>query len=139
MVKMAHPPTSCADPSPHSKVAHSAEKLIINTSPSATTDNEQATIDGQGLEAVVTGGCSTCGSSNHGTAQCDKKYYTPDSLMMSGALQPGMERSTPGSGGGPSSTAAPAAAPASTSAPELPKANIGKPRRRQVSGRRYST
>ncbi|KKY34651.1 hypothetical protein UCDDA912_g05373 [Diaporthe ampelina] len=38
------------------------------------------------LDDIVTGGCSTCGSVQHGTVKCDKKD-APSGFMMSGALQ----------------------------------------------------
>lgn len=39
-----------------------------------------------GLDDVVTGGCSTCGSVQHETVKCDRKDVQSD-YMMSGALQ----------------------------------------------------
>lgn len=55
-----------------------------------------------GLDDVVYGGCSTCGSAQHDTVKCDRKDV-PAEYMMSGALQTDMNPSACATG-----TAAPA-------------------------------
>lgn len=66
----------------------------------------------KGLDDLVTGGCSTCGSVQHDTVECDSEDTQPE-YMMSGALQTDMGSSTFKSTTGTataraSSTAAPA-------------------------------
>lgn len=66
----------------------------------------------KGLDDLVMGGCSTCGSVQHDTVECDSEDTQPE-YMMSGALQTDMGSSTFNSTTGTataraSSTAAPA-------------------------------
>lgn len=46
-----------------------------------------------GLDDVVIGGCSTCGSYQHETVKCDRKDVQSE-YMMSGALHPDHDSST---------------------------------------------
>lgn len=66
----------------------------------------------KGLDDLVMGGCSTCGSLQHDTVECDSEDTQPE-YMMSGALQTDMGSSSCDSTTGTataraSSTAAPA-------------------------------
>lgn len=47
----------------------------------------------KGLDVLVMGGCSTCGSVQHDTVECDSEDTQPE-YMMSGALQTDMGSST---------------------------------------------
>lgn len=79
--------TSGPGPSPRTKLAISTQALSLRDSDDTlveANDHESATHDG--LDGVVTGSCSTCGSDQHGTVKCDSKDPPPE-LMMSGALQ----------------------------------------------------
>lgn len=77
-----------------------------------------------GLDNVVIGGCSTCGSLQHETVKCDRKDSSSD-LMMSGALQPDTNSST-GPPAAASSTTAPAAESGQTNTGSTPGQGDGR-------------
>lgn len=68
----------------------------------------------KGLDDLVMGGCSTCGSLQHNTVECDSEETQPE-YMMSGALQTDMGSSTCDSTAGTVGTAT--ARASSTAAP----------------------
>lgn len=70
----------------------------------------------KGLDDLVMGGCSTCGSTQHDTVECDSEDAQPE-YMMSGALQTDMGSSTCDSTTGPTTGTATARA-SSTAAPD---------------------
>lgn len=51
-----------------------------------TMQNSLNSLARDGLDDVVMGGCSTCGSLQHNTVKCDRQDV-PSAYMMSGALQ----------------------------------------------------
>lgn len=70
----------------------------------------------KGLDDLVMGGCSTCGSLQHDTVECDNEDAQPE-YMMSGALQTDIGSSTCDSTTGTTTGTATARA-SSTAAPD---------------------